>query len=64
MLKNISNLGTVLSPSEQVEITGGIIPFPTPEVCGGTGGKKTNYSQAQCSFFGHSWEFGACYICY
>ena len=62
MLKNISNLGTALNKEEQENITGGL--FPVPVICGGTGGKRTNYSQAQCSYFGHSWEWGACYICY
>ena len=64
MLKNISNLGTALSSSEQQEITGGMNPIPVPEVCGGTGGKRTNLSQALCFGYGYSWDFGACYICY
>lgn len=64
MLKNISNLGTALSSSEQEEITGGMFPFPTPTVCNGTGGKRTPLSQSECYLFGYSWEYGACYICY
>lgn len=62
MLKNISNLGNALNKTEQENITGGM--SRNPFICGGTGGKRTNYTQAQCVFYGHSWHFGACYICY
>lgn len=64
MLKKILKVGTVLNTSKQQEITGGMNPTPVPEICGGTGGKRTNYSQAQCFGYGYSWEYGACYICY
>jgi len=42
MLKKILKVGTVLNTSEQQEITGGMNPTPVPEICGGTGGKRTN----------------------
>ncbi|WP_299674897.1 hypothetical protein [uncultured Dokdonia sp.] len=64
MLENISNLGIVLEKADQKKITGGVLPPLIPTVCGGTGGKRTNYSQEQCFGYGYSWEYGACYICY
>ena len=64
MLKTISSLGVILSTSELKATTGGLTGPFIPSICGGTGGRITNYTQAQCNFFGHSWEWGACYICY
>ncbi|GGG22151.1 hypothetical protein GCM10011344_23590 [Dokdonia pacifica] len=63
MLKNMSTLGITLDKADQKKIAGGLPPL-IPNVCGGTGGKRTNYSQAQCFGYGYSWEYGACYICY
>ncbi|KAA3620333.1 MAG: hypothetical protein DWP94_12810 [Flavobacterium sp.] len=60
-MKKLMNLTRAhkLSKNEQNQVLGG-----HPPVCGGTGGTKTNLTEAQCNGYGYSWEYNACYICY